>query len=390
MTNSLYTEKPYWYPTADEELLIKAASAADKEEALSSWNEWLSKNDQTTVDKQLYFWGAIIYKNLKDVIKDQAVINKLKSVYRLNWSKNQRLFNAINPILKIISTENIPILLLKGASLSGYYGDSGSRFMNDVDILIPKENIERTFQILKTTGWEQVDLKYSFAKLIKSRHSMDFRNHQMGWSFDLHWGSLWCDYEKNIDKELWLKSQNFIFNGESVKILSASDLFFHIIIHALHYRWPQPRDIKWVIDLIKIYQQTPGLNWDRIIFLSRELSVTLQTKEIIKYLDDNFKLGIAKEVIEKFENLELTKMEKIQYSLMMNPKKPETAFKKFYIVSLGVYFKYLGEKYGFKNVNSWGNLRLAWEFFIFLIKYFKSKNFSVYYVYKIFLKIAKT
>ena len=359
-------KRPSWCPSGNEELLLKAA-LWNQEEALSAWNNWVARNDIDKIESRLYPLGAMIYQNLKDKIHE-PYMEKLKGVWRSIWFKNQFLFNNVKPVLKAIEREKIPIFLLKGTVLVlNYYKNIGLRPMEDLDFLIPRQEAMRVMGILEKCGWKQYEMfKFPNGELIRRRHALGFRNIN-GQSIDLHWESLWCSYKSDLDGWLWQEARDFLFEGISVKILSPSDQFFHICIHGARKNlWSNSQDLKWITDAMKIIRLSPALDWERVIDLCRESSVTLQMKEAINYLYLYLRAPISAQVLEKFNGLTLTRMERVHYYSMVDPK---VGSKLIFWVIFGRlrvgYIQWLRRNYGLKEVSNWSVFKLFMQFIFF-------------------------
>ncbi|MBF0522002.1 MAG: nucleotidyltransferase family protein [Candidatus Omnitrophica bacterium] len=359
-----------WYPSRGEELLLKAA-LWNEDEAVVAWQTWIQENGVKEIDHQFYPLGAMLYQNLKDRIHE-PYMNKFKGVYRSIWFKNQFLLKKISPVLRALENEKIPMLSLKGMGLTlNYYKDFGLRPMWDVDILIPRQEVIRVSQLLGSYGFKRYEsLEYSIEELMKWCHSIGFRNPQ-GLFIDLHWESLWCSYKTSVDDDFWADAKPFLFDGISIKGLSASDQFLHVCVHGARkkgvnpYSWAQSSAVKCMPDAMKILRVSKSLDWERIIRLSREMSVTLQMRDVVRYLATTLKAPIPTEVVEQFQNLQVLRMERVHYRLTMDQAQPQTFWEKFIYMVWASYMTWLRRHYGLKNVNSWGFLKFSTRFIFF-------------------------
>ena len=358
-----------WYPSGDEELLLKAA-LWNQEEALQAWDSWVAHNNMGKAGNRLYPLGALVYHNLKDKIREPYT-DKLKGIGRFIWFKNQLLFSKIKPILKAIEKEKIPILLLKGATLAlGYYENIGLRTMEDIDIFVPRQEAMRVMGIVEKCGWKRFNIWRLFGEeLIRKRHSVGFSNGK-GQAMDLHWEGLWCSYKSNVDDWLWQAAQDFIFEGVPVKILTPSDQFFHVCIHgAQRQAWINSQDIKWIPDAMRIIKGS-SLDWDRVIELCRDSRVTLQMKEAVNYLYFYLKAPIPAQVLEKFDGVALTRMERMHYHLMVNSEaRPKMIFGIVYVGFRASYLEWLRRNYGLKEADTRNIFQLLVGFIFFLSKH---------------------
>ena len=77
-----------------------------------------------------------------------------------------------------------------------------------------------------------------------------------------------------------------------------------------------------------------SLDWDRVkrFELCRDSRVTLQMKEAVNYLYFYLKAPIPAQVLEKFDGVALTRMERMHYHLMVNSEaRPKMIFGIVYV-----------------------------------------------------------
>jgi len=127
MKNSVVADINWVSP--QQNLLLKAALLPG-EKAAQAWEEWKSKTVLKDTRPDSINLLPKVYFNLQGKVDNDLFFNACRELYRQTWLKNQLLFNAVLPVLKIISEENIKILLFKGAGLTlRYYHDLGLRPM---------------------------------------------------------------------------------------------------------------------------------------------------------------------------------------------------------------------------------------------------------------------
>lgn len=107
-------------------------------------------------------------KYLKYIPK--KLVKYLEYIYQINLSRNNKLLNEVKKIEKILNSNKIKFLLLKGAYIikNSILKDLGSRMIGDIDILINKKDIEK---IKKIVG-KKLDYHFKKTETIfwKKRH----------------------------------------------------------------------------------------------------------------------------------------------------------------------------------------------------------------------------
>ena len=102
---------------------------------------------------------ALCWHNLTDPGFSKAVpaaiIDKFHSGYLKSLSRNTLLYNVLEEVLRLARKENIKVILLKGIALEKtVYGNKGLRQMNDIDILVSKNQAIALRNILLKNGFE--------------------------------------------------------------------------------------------------------------------------------------------------------------------------------------------------------------------------------------------
>ena len=134
-------------------------------------------------------------------------------------------------IIDVLSNENIPIILLKGAAFSGtIYSKCAPRTSNDLDILVKKEHWDKVLcaieNVMDYTEKDQPDV---FGDL----YEISFKpKNKIGVALDLH-SSLVHPYLFDINEaELWHQSKVYpVLNNKNVRMLSPEHALIHQALH---------------------------------------------------------------------------------------------------------------------------------------------------------------
>src|SRR5689334_20225737 len=81
---------PVWFPSADGELLLRAA-LLDGDAAIRAWGEWRAAHIDEQFDLASFRLLPLVYKNLAAAECDDAYMGRLKGVYRRSWFLTQSL-----------------------------------------------------------------------------------------------------------------------------------------------------------------------------------------------------------------------------------------------------------------------------------------------------------
>ena len=205
-------------------------------------------------------------QQLLTTITQQGIVTEL--------GKKQQL----NVIIKALSAENIPLILLKGAAFSDVlYSAQAPRTSNDLDILIKKQHWHKAVAIIKTfmhyTEKTQPDV---FGDL----YELSFiPQKNTGAALDMH-SSLINPFLFNISENaLWTNSvEHPTYNNTNVRMLMPEHALIHQALHAY-------KDMDFskynLVDSHEIISQ-PDLSVDLAISIAKEWGASVPLYVLLK------------------------------------------------------------------------------------------------------------
>ncbi|HEX2920746.1 MAG TPA: nucleotidyltransferase family protein [Bacteroidales bacterium] len=112
--------------------------------------------------------SALVYNNLEKQDHFDFVPEKNRFLLRksriLSMARNATMMHQLEGAISIAGVKTV---LLKGAALElMIYGNTGLRQMNDVDVLMTREDSLRSFRLLEKSGYEPLPVKSVFHRLI--------------------------------------------------------------------------------------------------------------------------------------------------------------------------------------------------------------------------------
>ena len=104
-----------------------------------------------------------ICKNRIDGFFERDFIDYLKSIYSVNRNRNIKLKKEINSLTKMLDSNKIEHVFLKGAAILKHdlYPDIGERMTGDIDFLIKKEMATQLEKILDKINYHRIN-NYTF------------------------------------------------------------------------------------------------------------------------------------------------------------------------------------------------------------------------------------
>jgi len=196
---------------------------------------------------------------------------RLKTLYHYNHWNNTGLYAKLQLLLKEMNAKQVPVIALKGAHLIPVvYQNLALRTMSDIDLLIHKEDMERTGDILTQLGYENTcdqdrydDIHFHY---IYQLNEPGFKSY-----IELHWDLHYAATPIKIDLEkIWERAQQETIAHEKTLVLCAEDFVLHQCLHLAvqHCFLFGIRPLYDLKETILHYQAI--LNWDEFLDRVRE------------------------------------------------------------------------------------------------------------------------
>ena len=219
-------EQGYFWPTPEQELLLKAALLRGKE-AITAWKDWGAVIQFDLLDNGSQRLLPLLYKNLVDHGIQHPAIHVYKGFYRMTWYKNRLLCRRITGVLSLLKNHGIQSMLLKGAALALlYYKDWALRPMNDFDLLVPEEDALKAVDLLCRSGWAPASALPGKSDL-QTIHACTLID-TAGIELDLHWRIMHETGLTEVDDSFRSSASQIDFIGVKTCTLSHTDQLFHV------------------------------------------------------------------------------------------------------------------------------------------------------------------
>lgn len=301
------------WPAREQELLLRAALLQGPA-ALAAWNTWKSEVDFDRIDSESYRVLPQLYFNLTAHGVSDALVGRLKGIYRRTWYQNQLRFHAMSRPLRLLHEAGIPTMLLKGAALIRcYYQDYGLRPMSDFDICVPGDRVSRTLEVLEGQGFVPQVPEFS-----PERHFTD----RAGLELDVHWQVFPESLAPDASEACWLGSVETELHGTSTRVLNAADQLLHVCVHGIVHApiWGETSRVRWVMDaLATLRDRTTQLDWDRLLAMSRRCRFMPPLRDGLTYLRRTFDAPIPESVLERLHTARVPVVDRMVHRVRSQP-----------------------------------------------------------------------
>ena len=288
------------WPTPQQESLLRAA-LLQSDDALSAWEDWKASANIDELDLGSFRLLPLLYRNLSRRRTADALMGKLKGIYRQTWYKNQLLFREIALVLNAFQLAGIETLVLKGAALSVlYYKDMGLRPMKDFDVLVRLKDKDRALQLMQTLGWKLI---------VRAPHGWSFRN-DAGREVDLHWHALAQCCKEHDDDDFWAGSVTTQVAGVPTRALNPTDQLLNICVHGV--AWNDVPPVRWIPDALMILNAEP-IDWNRFVEQARKHNLILTLRASLSYLRKLVDAPVPASLVQELNALPASQSERWDY-----------------------------------------------------------------------------
>lgn len=266
----------------------------------------LIRNSLWSKEMELY---ASDWEGVEQLAKEQGVLwmlylgakkfsNQIPSECLRSWRSilhSSVLFNdqtnkVQSELLRWMTEENLPAVVLKGTSCSRYYPYPEARSLGDIDILINKEDFEATDQYLKQHGYTPAKEEHSFHVGYYGKEAV-IEVHFAGTSIPQSICSKRITEEMNLFIE---ERQNASIDDMVFPVLSDTHQALMLLLHMERHMLEDGIGLRQLCDWCTFVQGCKSSHWkERTLKLLGECGLLtyakVLTKTCVKYLGLNCK-----------------------------------------------------------------------------------------------------
>lgn len=128
----------------------------DLMQQVSDWDEFVTRANAHGIIALC--WYNITQTGNKKLIPERS-LQQLYNGFLKSLARNSGIYNLLDEVLEIASSDNVQVILLKGLALEKtIYGNKGLRQMNDLDILVKREDAVKLRNLLLAKGFESMPM----------------------------------------------------------------------------------------------------------------------------------------------------------------------------------------------------------------------------------------
>ncbi len=193
-----------------------------------------------------------------------AVRERLRDVYVHSVLRAAATRDALHEVLRALRAAEIEVVVLKGAALAEHvYADPGLRPMRDVDLLVPRAELERTREVLTSLGYAAAHESHP-----EGHHHLPAFVRPGALPIEVHWTLARPGLAADAGDHAWGSARAVEVAGVAARTLAPEALLHHLCVHVAHgHRFWVP--LLHLHDLAAVIRHHPELDWDRLAAIAR-------------------------------------------------------------------------------------------------------------------------
>lgn len=258
------------------------------------WQALLAEAERQSVTPFLY---AALARLEREHSLDFPNRDKLYQSYVINAGRNTLIMHDAEILLSSLKKAGIAAVGLKGVYLlENVYENIGARSMNDIDILVKKQDLAGAMEVFKGLGYQATTYFDLDDENVDTKHVPPMQK-AGGALVEVHWTLLEEDEPFTIDAAaLWERVEPAAIAGVEALTLGIEDLILHLSLHLTYQHYLQLGlrgllDIALVIDKFK-----EEIDWQLLVQIAKTWGAERVTAITLKLVETQLKVPIPPEV----------------------------------------------------------------------------------------------
>ncbi|MEW6544782.1 MAG: nucleotidyltransferase family protein [Nitrospirota bacterium] len=203
-------------------------------------------------------------------------------------AKNLSFAHELATILRACRAAGLDCIPLRGLALAEQLGwDLTARPMNDLDLLVRREDLALAAETLTALGYREIDRRPGFARTFS--YTLEFIRSGTGQPLvEPHWTIAYPPFADRVDMaKVWQRRRRGTVAGLDTSLLDPTDLLLHLCFHLIHKGEEAP--LLWWYELHRlIRQQGASLDWPDIVLITHQTGQGLFLAEALNQLRQLF------------------------------------------------------------------------------------------------------
>jgi Uncharacterised nucleotidyltransferase len=306
--------KPEWpqgcWPSPDQLLLLRACLLDDDLQAQRAFTQWSERTDLFFVEDGLSSLLMLLPERLARWQIKYADYDRLHGIVRYHWVRHQMFLRDLWIVTSQLQKAGVDILLLKGAALNIRTYPKSNRLMSDLDIAVPRIQINKAVAALTAGGWSSMFRNIDNLPFVT--HGCHFKRGET--ELDLHWDFF---HGRPLTEEqqdrMWSECITEIINGMKVRILSPDLQILHTCEHGLRYNETPP--LRWIADTFFILKNAGEIDWRRLRSHAAEFGLIKPVIRTLEYLQSKLDVSLPAGAVQMLRDAKVPPMARLEFAV---------------------------------------------------------------------------
>ncbi len=209
----------------------------------------------------------LLVRHLQTVCPEKipaAVLAELKERAADAAAWHLRLTSELLALHDSLLEIGIPMLPYKGPALSlSLYGELGLRPSADLDILVPRHDVQAAVALLEKRGYalpaEVRNVPITASLRVEKDYHMAWQD---GLPVELHWKLAPRYFRFDYDMQtLWDDPDQFVISGRTIPMIRPEALLLILAVHGSRHYW---EGLIWIVDIAQLLRRHPEIDIERV------------------------------------------------------------------------------------------------------------------------------
>ena len=230
------------------------------------------------------------------------VADKLRNSLYLSAQRNVHKFQELGQVLAAFNQSSIRVIPLKGAHLAALiYADPALRPMGDLDILVPRAQLEEGAKIIAGLGYRACRAYQVEDECTRMQHlpPMNKDGHS---TIEIHWAISKPHFPFKIDQAaLWESAVPTRISAQPAWVLSNEHLLLHLALHT-SYQHHFNSGLKPFCDMAEILlRHRERIDWGRLTQDAVEWGLAKSLYLTLTMVEDLLQVNVPRAALEALE-----------------------------------------------------------------------------------------
>ncbi|MEN8148044.1 MAG: nucleotidyltransferase family protein [Campylobacterota bacterium] len=277
----------------------------------------------------------LLYKTIRSV-NPASLSLKTDELFKQNnmtiAQQNMLMSAELLQLMQLFNVNSVDAMAFKGPVLGELaYGSVALRQYGDLDILIKKNDIEKTLSLLLQRGYTpEIELEKSTLKTFYS--CVNVIGLQRGSvRVEIHWELLSKNYAIEWEEEkLWRESESVEINRKPVRTLSFENHILYLCAHGSKHLFER---LEWICDIERAIRAQESIDWEHLLLEAQSLGIERMLLFGVHLSQLFFGLPLPQKILDKIDNdPEIEHLTEKVVTLHYSEKKGSRSYSTFWLL----------------------------------------------------------